>query len=30
MNRNPANNLLYSCRAGFSGTAIQTQFMVAF
>jgi len=30
MNRNPANNLLYPYRAGSSGTAIQTQFMVAF
>jgi hypothetical protein len=30
MNRNPANNILYPYRAGFSGTAIQTQLMVVF
>jgi hypothetical protein len=30
MNRNPANNLLYPYRAGYTGTAIQTQLMVAF
>lgn len=30
MNRNPANNILYPYRAGFTGTAIQTQFVVAF
>jgi hypothetical protein len=30
MNRNPAQNLLYPYRAGFTGTAIQTQFMVLF
>ena len=30
MNRNPAQNILYPYRAGYSGTAIQTQFMVAF
>ena len=30
MDRNPANNILYPYRAGFTGTAIQTQFVVAF
>ena len=30
MNRNPAQNILYPYRAGYSGTAIQTQFMMAF
>jgi hypothetical protein len=30
MVRNPAQNILYPYRAGFSGTAIQTQLMVAF
>ena len=30
MNRNPAQNILYPYRAGYSGTAIQTQFMTAF
>jgi hypothetical protein len=30
MNRNPANNILYPYRAGYSGTAIQTQLIVAF
>ena len=30
MNRNPANNVLYPYRAGSTGTAIQTQFMVVF
>jgi len=30
MNRNPAQNILYPYRAGYTGTAIQTQFMVAF
>ena len=30
MNRNPAQNFLYPYRAGYSGTAIQTQFMVIF
>ena len=30
MNRNPAQNILYPYRAGASGTAIQTQFMVTF
>jgi hypothetical protein len=30
MNRNPAQNILYPYRAGYSGTAIQTQFMVSF
>jgi hypothetical protein len=30
MNRNPAQNLLYPYRAGFTGTAIQTQLMVLF
>ena len=30
MNRNPAQNILYPYRAGSSGTAIQTQFVVAF
>ena len=30
MNRNPAQNILYPYRAGSTGTAIQTQFMVAF
>jgi len=30
MNRNPAQNILYPYRAGFTGTAIQTQFMIAF
>ena len=29
MNRNPAQNLLYPYRAGFTGTAIQTQFVMA-
>ena len=30
MNRNPAQNILYPYRAGYTGTAIQTQFMLAF
>ena len=30
MNRKPAQNVLYPYRAGYSGTAIQTQFVVAF
>jgi hypothetical protein len=30
MVRNPAQNILYPYRAGFSGTAIQTQFMAVF
>jgi hypothetical protein len=30
MNRNPAQNILYPYRAGSTGTAIQTQFLVAF
>jgi hypothetical protein len=30
MNRNPAQNFLYPYRAGYTGTAIQTQFMVVF
>jgi hypothetical protein len=30
MNNNPAQNLLYPYRAGYSGTAIQTQLMVIF
>jgi hypothetical protein len=30
MNRNPAQNFLYPYRAGYSGTAIQTQFLVVF
>jgi hypothetical protein len=30
MNRNPAQNFLYPYRAGYTGTAIQTQFMVIF
>jgi len=30
VNRNPAQNILYPYRAGSTGTAIQTQFMVAF
>jgi hypothetical protein len=30
MNRNPANNILYPYRAGYTGTAIQTQLVVAF
>jgi len=30
MNRNPAQNILYPYRAGYTGTAIQTQFLVAF
>ena len=30
MNRNPAQNFLYPYRAGYTGTAIQTQLMVAF
>jgi hypothetical protein len=30
MNRNPAQNILYPYRAGYTGTAIQTQFMVTF
>jgi hypothetical protein len=30
MNRNPAQNILYPYRAGSTGTAIQTQFMVSF
>ncbi len=30
MNRNPAQNILYPYRAGYSGTAIQTQFMMLF
>ena len=30
MNRNPAQNILYPYRAGYTGTAIQTQFMVIF
>jgi hypothetical protein len=30
MNRNPANNILYPYRAGYTGTAIQTQLIVAF
>ena len=28
--RSPAQNFLYPYRAGFSGTALQTQFVVAF
>ncbi|MFM7185599.1 MAG: hypothetical protein ACKO4Z_12625 [Planctomycetota bacterium] len=30
MNRNPAQNILYPYRAGYTGTAIQTQFMTVF
>ncbi|MFM8636016.1 MAG: hypothetical protein ACKOEX_14605 [Planctomycetia bacterium] len=30
MSRNPAQNFLYPYRAGYSGTAIQTQFVVVF
>lgn len=30
MNRNPAQNFLYPYRAGYTGTAIQTQFLVVF
>jgi hypothetical protein len=30
INRNPAQNFLYPYRAGYSGTAIQTQLVVAF
>jgi hypothetical protein len=30
MNRNPAQNLLYPYRAGYTGTAIQTQLLVVF
>jgi hypothetical protein len=30
MNRNPAQNILYPYRAGYTGTAIQTQFMTMF
>jgi hypothetical protein len=30
MNRNPAQNFLYPYRAGYTGTAIQTQFVTAF
>jgi hypothetical protein len=30
MNRNPAQNFLYPYRAGYTGTAIQTQLVVAF
>jgi hypothetical protein len=30
MNRNPAQNILYPYRAGYTGTAIQTQFQIAF
>jgi hypothetical protein len=30
MNRNPAQNFLYPYRAGYTGTAIQTQLLVAF
>jgi hypothetical protein len=30
VNRNPAQNFLYPYRAGYTGTAIQTQFMVIF
>ena len=30
MNRNPAQNLLYPYRAGYTGTAIQTQLLVIF
>jgi hypothetical protein len=30
MNRNPAQNLLYPYRAGYTGTAIQTQLLVLF
>jgi hypothetical protein len=30
MNRNPANNVLYPYRAGYTGTAIQTQLVIAF
>ncbi len=30
MNRNPAQNFLYPYRAGYSGTAIQTQLVLAF
>ena len=30
MNRNPAQNILYPYRAGYTGTAIQTQFVMAF
>jgi hypothetical protein len=30
MNRNPAQNFLYPYRAGYTGTAIQTQFVVVF
>jgi hypothetical protein len=30
MNRNPAQNVLYPYRAGYTGTAIQTQLLVVF
>ena len=30
MNRNPAQNILYPYRAGYTGTAIQTQLLLAF
>jgi hypothetical protein len=30
MNRNPAQNFIYPYRAGYTGTAIQTQFVVAY
>jgi hypothetical protein len=30
MSRNPAQNFLYPYRAGYTGTAIQTQYVVAF
>ena len=30
MNKNPAQNLLYPYRAGYTGTAIQTQLVMAF
>jgi hypothetical protein len=30
MNRNPAQNILYPYRAGYTGTAIQTQFQITF
>jgi len=30
MNRNPAQNILYPYRAGYTGTALQTQYVLAF
>jgi hypothetical protein len=30
MNRNPAQNFIYPYRAGSTGTAFQTQFVVAY